>query len=264
MMRFPLRLTADLIMVRFAQKLRLWQDARPIQFVDAAEILHPDSSHPVSHEKIRDIIGSRSPVVWIGGSEPLGHPGIAHLVRAITQSGHFVFLETDGTLLRRRIHEFQPVSRLFLTIRLAPVPQEMDAPRPASSGLRLGPSELAVEGARAARLSGFSICVHVRVTPETEVNDAVELFRLAHSLDVDGCVISRGRGQSNSALPAAQILSQKTAEARKRIGSIWWESFSRAVEPVLFDEPRNLPAAGNSAAHLEPESNADEEGIKVA
>jgi len=59
--------------------------------VDAAEILHPDSSHPVSHEKIRDIIGSRSPVLWIGGSEPLHHPGIAHLVRAITQSGHFVF-----------------------------------------------------------------------------------------------------------------------------------------------------------------------------
>src|SRR5713101_3140205 len=88
------------------------------QFVDAAEILHPDSSHPVSHEKIRDIIGSRSPVVWIRGSEPLYHPGIAHLVRAITQNGHFVFLETDGALLRRRIHEFQPVSRLFLTVRL--------------------------------------------------------------------------------------------------------------------------------------------------
>jgi len=66
MMRFPLRLTAELTMARLAQKLRLAQGARPIQFVDAAEILHPDSSHPVSHEKIRDIIGSRSPVIWIG------------------------------------------------------------------------------------------------------------------------------------------------------------------------------------------------------
>ena len=257
MMRFPLRLTADLTMARIAQKLRLAQGARPIRFVDAAEILHPDSSHPVSHEKIRDIIGSRSPVVWIGGSEPLHHPGIAHLVRAITHSSHFVFLETDGTLLRRRMHEFQPASRLFLTVRLEP-----GAPRRTSSGLRPGASDLAVEGIRAARLSGFSICIHVRVTPE--MSDAAELFHQTHSLDVDGCVISRARGESNSALPAAQTLSQKTAEARKRIGSIWWESFSRLVEPVLPGEPRSLSAAGASAVHLEHEASEDEEGIKVA
>jgi molybdenum cofactor biosynthesis enzyme MoaA len=259
MMRFPLRLTADLTMARLAQKLRLAQGARPIQFADAAEILHPDSSHPVSHEKIRDIVGSRSPVIWIGGSEPLCHPGIAHLVRAIMQSGHFVFLETAGTFLRRRIHEFQPVSRLFLTVRL-----ESGAPRGTSSGLRPGVSELAVEGIRAARLSGFLVCVHVRVAPETEISDAAKLVDLAHSLDVDGCVISPPRGESNSALPAAQTLSRKTAEARKRIGSIWWESFSRLVEPVLLREPQSLPPTSTSAVHLEHEARADEEGIKFA
>jgi len=251
MMRFPLRLTADLTMARLAQELRLSRGVRPVQFVDAAEILHPDSSHPVSHEKIRDIIGSRSPVIWIGGSEPLCHPGIAHLVRAITQSGHFVFLETAGTFLRRRIHEFQPVSRLFLTVRL-----ESGAPRAASSGLRPGASELAVEGIRAARLSGFLICVHVHVTPETEMRDVADLFQLADSLDLDGCVISSVHGASNSA--------QKTAEARKRIGSIWWESFSRLVEPVLIREPRSQPPTGTSEVHLEHKARADEEGIKFA
>jgi hypothetical protein len=264
MMRFPLRLTADLAMARIAQKLRLGQGARFIQFVDAAEILHPDSSHPVSHEKIRDIIGGRSPVVWIGGSEPLDHPGIAHLVRAVTQNGHFVFLETDGTLLRRRIHEFQPVSRLFLTVRLEPVHLETGAPRRSSSGLRPVASELSFEGIRAAKLSGFSICVYMRIAPETEMSDAAELFLLAHSLDVDGCVISPARGESDSALPPAQTLSQKTAEARKRIGSFWWESFSRLVEPMLLGEPRSVPAAGASGAHAEHEASADEEGIKVA
>jgi hypothetical protein len=235
-----------------------------MQFVDAAEILHSDSSHPVSHEKIRDIVCSRSPVVWIGGSEPLRHPGIAHLVRAITQSGHFVFLETDGTLLRRRIHEFQPVSRFFLTVRLEPVPVDADAPRRSSGGLQPGTSGLASEGMRAARLSGFSICVHLRVTPEAEISDAAELFHLAHSLDVDGCVISPASGQSNSSLPAAQTLLQKTAEARKQIGNIWWEFFSRLVEPVLLGEPRNLPAAGTAAVHVGHEASEDEEGIRVA
>ncbi len=259
MMRFPLRLAADLAIARLARKLRLAQGARPIQFVDAAEILHPDSSHPVSHEKIREVISSRSPVVWIGGSEPLHHPGIAHLVRAITQSGHFVFLETEGTLLRRRIHEFQPVSRLFLTVRL-----EAGGLRRASNSLQPSALDLAAEGIRAARLSGFLICVHACVAPETEMSEAAELIRLGQSLDVDGFVISPARDGSESALPAAQTLQQKTAEARKRIGSSWWESFSQLVEPVLLDGPRTLPAAGASSMHLEHEASADEEGIKVA
>src|SRR5467141_51058 len=133
MLRLPLQLTADLTRARLARMVRLAPDAGPVQFVDAAEVLHHDSSHPVSHERIREINSSRSPVVWIGRSEPLRRAGISRLVRAITQTGTFVFLETDGTLLRRRIHEFQPVSRLFLTFRLEP-----SAQRSASERLRPG------------------------------------------------------------------------------------------------------------------------------
>jgi len=253
MMRFPLRLTADLALARIARKLRLARGARPVRFVDAAEVLHPDSSHPVSHEKIREIIGSRSPVVWIGGSEPLLHPGIAHLVRAITQNGHFVFLETDGTLLRRRIHEFQPVPRLFLTVRLEPV------------HLETGTSPLAVEGIRAARLSGFLICVQVRVAPETEMSDAAKLFDRAHSLDVDGRVISLARRELNSANPDAAASLQKTGEARKLIGSAWWESFSRLIEPIVSGKGNAASSAEEkSGVPIEQESRANEEGVKVA
>src|SRR5260370_2149223 len=100
MMRFPLGVTWNLVMSWLAQKLRLSQGIRPIQFVDAAEILPADSSHPVSHETIRAIIASRAPVVWIRGSEPLHHPCIAHLVRAITHSRRIVSLATDRPLLR--------------------------------------------------------------------------------------------------------------------------------------------------------------------
>src|SRR6266403_4171358 len=138
MMRFPLRLTLDIIRARLTKILGFARDARSIQFLDAADILHHDSSHPVSHERIREVISSHSPAIWIGGTEPLRHPGVAHLVRAITGSGHYVFLETDGTLLRRRIHEFQPVARFFLTVRL-----EIGARHEPSKGLPASASELA-------------------------------------------------------------------------------------------------------------------------
>ena len=259
MMRFPLRLTADITRARLAKRLGIARDARPIQFLDAAEILHHDSSHPVSHEKIRSLIGSRSPVIWIGGSEPLLHPGIAHLVRAVTGSGHFVFLETDGTLLRRRIHEFQPVPRLFLTFRFEPAAKSHTTNR-----IRAGAFELAVEGIRAALLSGFLICVHTRVHAETELGKTAELIQFARSLDVDGIVITPASDVTNTAHPETAALLRKTQEVLKLTGSTRWESFSRIVAPVLGSQPSAARNLGESGIRLEQESHVDEEGVRIA
>jgi molybdenum cofactor biosynthesis enzyme MoaA len=252
MLRFPLRLTADLTRARLGQRSR--PVLSPVQFVDAAEILHADSNHPVSHERVQEIISSCSPVVWIGGSEPLYHPGISHLVRAITQTGHFVFHETDGTLLRRRIHEFQPVSRLFLTVRFEP-----GAQRGASKGPAAAAWELAAEGIRAARLSGFMICLHARVFAQTKLDEVAELVQLARSFDVDGIVITPATGGANAA--AAQL---KTAETRKLIGSKWWEFFSQLVGPVVSGERNVAQSANETGVGLEQEAHANEEGVKVA
>jgi molybdenum cofactor biosynthesis enzyme MoaA len=257
MLRFPLRLTADLLRARFAQRSR--PALNPFQFVDAAELLHHDSNHPVSHERIREIVSSHSSVVWIGGSEPLNHPGVAHLIRAITGSGHFVFLETDGTLLRRRIHEFQPVPRLFLTVRVEPGAQLQT-----SKSLQPSASELAVEGIRAAQLSGFLICLHARIQQEIELEELAELIRFARSLDADGIVASPRRGETNSANADAGALRLKTEEARRLIGSKWWEAFSQLVEPTLSGEQNAVQSVTESGHPVEQEATANEEGVKVA
>jgi hypothetical protein len=257
MLRFPLRLTADLAKARLAQRLR--PEVSPIQFVDAAELLHHDSNHPVSHEKIRELVSSRTPVVWMGGSEPLNHPGTAHLIRAITGSGHFVFLETDGTLLRRRIHEFQPVPRLFLTVRLDP-----GARLHTTKSLQPSSSELAQEGIRAAQLSGFLICVHVRVRAETELGEVAELIRSSRALDVDGIVATPASGESNSTASEATTMQRKTTEARKLIGSKWWESFSRLAEAALNGQRNAVQSVSESGHRVEQEAHANEEGVKVA
>jgi MoaA/NifB/PqqE/SkfB family radical SAM enzyme len=259
MLRFPLRLTANLLAAGFARNADVAPGARAVQFVDAAELLHQDSSHPVSHEKIREIISSRSPVIWVGGSEPLHHPGISHLVRAMTHTGHFVFLETDGTLLRSRIHEFQPVSRLFLTVRLQP-----GAPGRSSKSVEASAWELATEGIRAARLSGFLVCVHARVDVETELEEMAKVVQFARLLDVDGMVISAANGELNSAHPDAAALQRKTVEARKLIRSTWWESFSRLIEPAVGGERNAAQGVEETVVRLEQQTHASEEGVKVA
>jgi hypothetical protein len=243
MMRLPALLTAKSAKVQITRIFRPAHHGRLLAFADPAEVLHPGSVHPVSHERIQEIMASSSPVIWIGGSEPLDHPGIAHFARAITPSGHYIFLETTGTLLRRRIHEFQPLPRIFLTVRL----NKMQSPEFA----------LAAEGLRAARLSGFFTAVHSRVGKNSDLSalDQLRAFLLETEVDVDGWLITAESADDASAARAA--------EARTRIPSVSWRLFSRQVEREFLTHAKSRES--HEVPRVEktyPETR--EESVKVA
>lgn len=241
MMRFPALLTAKSAKARVARILRSARYGRLLAFADPAEVLHSGSAHPVSHEKIRDTVASSSPIIWIGGSEPLDHPGIAHFVRAIASSGHYIFLETDGTLLRRRIHEFQPVPRFFLTVGL----DSLQSPEFA----------IAAEGLCAARLSGFFTAVHSRVGGNSDLIELDRLCAFVLETEVDGWLITAGSADDAS--------KARAAEARSRIPGASWRWFSEQVErellaQTLSREPRRVSVVEKAQAE------AREESVKIA
>ncbi len=249
-MRFPALLSAKLAKARIARIFRGARQTPLVDFVDAAEVLHAGSAHPISHERIRGLLGSPAPILWIGGSEPLEHPGIAHLVRAIVQSGRFVFLETCGTLLRRRIHEFQPVPQLFLTIR-------SDGPPP-STGPKLrnpGAFELALEGLRAARLSGFFTAVHSPVREDSDVSRLQVLSGILSSADVDGWIIT--------AAATGDSASRKARESRNLIPNAQWRWLSGHVERELLSASNTSEIHHSTGNELEP-AQASEESIRVS
>src|SRR6266481_9818875 len=260
MMRFPLRLTVDLALARLAQTSRENAARTSVLLLAPMEPASPsglDSSalHPMAPragtELLARVRNASAPVVWIGGSEPLLHPEMGQLTRCIAGIGRHVFVETDGALLRRRIHEFRPVSRLFLVFKLHGLETAHDL------RARLpGAFQAAMEGLRVARLSGFLTCVHARIDEETKLSDVAELIRHAKTLDVDGVVISQA-GSDNSASRSGEALRWKTAQARKLIGNRWWESFSRLVEPVLGGDVETVRSAENNGAGLEAEADTN-------
>ncbi len=266
-MRFPLRLTADLTLERIARKLRGNAEGSsvlllaPMAPATSSEV--DSSNHSASPaagtELLNRVRNSAAPIVWIGGAEPLHHPELGQLTRCITGVGRHVFLETDGALLRKRIHEFRPVARLFLTLQL----NGLERPHDAGAG-RVGAFQSAVEGWRVARLSGFSICVHVRIHAETELREIAELIQFVRSQDVEGILVSPADGGSSSENPDNAVLQRKTAEARKLIGSKWWKLFSRLVEPVLSGERHAQPNGKETAVRVEQETDANEEGVRIA
>jgi len=240
-MRFPLRFAAKLAKSQVLRGWRKTQSSPLLTFADPAEVLHSGSEHPISHEKMCAILFSPTPFLWVGGTEPLKHPGIAHFVRFLLSGRHYLFLETDGMALRRRIHEFEPRPRLFLTVRL-------DA--------RRNPEfDLAVEGLRAARLSGFFIAVHSLVHENSDVAKLNRLRALLLEMDVDGWMIT--------AASTDQPALAQAAEARSLIPSAGWRRFSVEVERTLFAQAKSRESHGVCVAE-KPHAEPCEEGVNAA
>jgi len=265
MLRFPLRLAADLAKARIARIGRGDSAAPSVLLVRPVEQVHSSrfesstfsAEAKAGTELLSFVRDSAAPVVWIGGPDPLLHPEMAQLTRCINGHGQHVFLETDGALLRRRIHEFRPVSRLFLTVPLNGLEESHDL-RAARPGAFLN----AVKALQAARLCGFFTCIHARVHEDTHLDEIAALLAFGNTLDVDGFVISPAA--PSSANPRSASLQQKTAEAGKLIGNRWWQFFSRLAEPALNGARLSPQMESQTRSILEGESDPREEGVKVA
>jgi hypothetical protein len=226
MMRFPLRLTLDLTRVAIAQKL-LGAARRPLVLrLDLARFSErTDSTSPSSDaaaagssrdlQALAMVRASDAPIVWIGGDTPLHYPRIGHLAREIIQVGRTVFIETDGRLLRRRIHEFRPESRLYLVLPIFGLQEAHDL-----RAAHPGSFRATIESVRAAKLSGFHICVETPIAADADGGELRGLAQFISTLGVDGWI-------QNKVFAAVSPSADTLAAARELIASGGWRRFSR-------------------------------------
>jgi len=175
-----------------------------------------------------------APIFWIGGDEPLQHPVIGRITAALNNAGRDVFLHTDGRLLRKRIHEFRPDARLFLTVEFAGREELHDR----AVG-QPGTFARVMEGIRAAKLSGFHVCAHVTVNLQTDVCETGELFEYLDNYDVDGFIVSSGGELTEPASP--NELQEKLQDIRALVRCSRWEYFSS-----LLEDSYTTPRAGKA------------------
>jgi hopanoid biosynthesis associated radical SAM protein HpnH len=126
-----------------------------------------------------------APIVRICGGEPLEYPEIAALTRAILDRGKHLFLWTDGTLIRRRLHMIPPETNFFWVVKLdgTQTAHETRAGRP-------GLFAEALDGVKAAKNAGFFVAVTTTVYPDTDVKDVAALYDMLHAVHVDGYMFS--------------------------------------------------------------------------
>jgi len=230
-MNFPLRLALDLWRGHRFRAGDNGKSTGPIFHLPAAWLpaLHENgfdqSADGDSHSaagSVRTAAKTNAPVLWIGGSEPLDHGEVGRVAFALNARGRNVFIHTGGQRLRQRIHEFRPDNRLFLTVELAG--RETFHDRAVG---RQGAFRRAMEGIRAAKLSGFYVCAHVSVTEKTEPCETGELFELLDRCDLDGFILSSGGLVQG---PVSSAYQEKLEELRALVRCNRWENFSRLLE----------------------------------
>ena len=243
-MRFPLRLTADLTLGLAARAIRL---KRPHALISA---LVPDEDFSGAAAALDSASRLHSPIVWIADSGSLEHPEIARAANALAAAGRHVFLQTDGALLRRRIHEFKPSSRFHLTIRF-------DGTQPVHDrrAAREGAFQATLDGIRAARLSGFLICAHLIAHPGSDAVELTILHDELRKLDLDGFLIS-------PATPTRE-LARGVADARRRLLSRRWALLSRLLDSVTLPAPARESSRIPRSPVAELAQASCEEGVQA-
>lgn len=126
-----------------------------------------------------------TPVVAIRGGEPLEYPEIAQLTREILERGKHLFLCTDGTLIRQRLHMIPPYTNFFWNVKIDGTEAAHDrrANRP-------GLFAEALDGVKAAKNAGFFVVATTTIYPDTDIRDVVSLYQQLHAMHVDGYFLS--------------------------------------------------------------------------
>jgi hopanoid biosynthesis associated radical SAM protein HpnH len=130
---------------------------------------------------------AEAPVVSVSGGEPLLHPDIVDIVHGLLEQGRWVFLCTNGLLVRESLPKFTPHPRLCWVVHLDGTESVHDR----VTG-RPGTYREAVAAIREAQARGFRVCTNTTVFHGADVSDVDALFRELAALGVEGIMASPG------------------------------------------------------------------------
>lgn len=128
-----------------------------------------------------------APVVSIPGGEPLLHPQIDEIVRGLVERKKFVYLCTNGLLLEKSLHKFQPSPYLTFSVHLDGLQEHHD-----KCVDRKGVFDIAVQAIRAAKAKGFRVTTNTTIFEGTEPQEMQKFFDFLETLNLDGMMVSPG------------------------------------------------------------------------
>jgi len=128
-----------------------------------------------------------APIVSVAGGEPLMHPQIAGIARALVDRRRYVYLCTNAILLERKLDEFEPSKYLSFSVHMDGPREEHDR-----SVSREGVYDVAVKAIRAALARGFRVTTNTTLFEGSDPERMRRFFDEMMELGVEGMMVSPG------------------------------------------------------------------------
>ena len=154
------------------------------------KIEHPEEildKHLTVDECLAAVDECGAPVVSIAGGEPFLLKELDRIVAGIIHRKKFVYLCTNGLLLKKHLEDFTPSPYLTFSVHL-------DGNRERHNAIvgRQGVFDLAVDAIKEARKRGFRVTINSTLYEGVTAQEAAEFFDFAMDLGIEGITIAPG------------------------------------------------------------------------
>jgi hopanoid biosynthesis associated radical SAM protein HpnH len=128
-----------------------------------------------------------APVVSIAGGEPLLHEDMPQIVEEIIKRKKFVYLCTNGLLLKNQINKYEPTPYFTFSVHLDGNRERHDL-----SVCREGVFDVAVEGIRYALAHGFRVTINCTLYKDVTAKETAEFFEYISDFGIEGITLTSG------------------------------------------------------------------------
>jgi hopanoid biosynthesis associated radical SAM protein HpnH len=128
-----------------------------------------------------------APLVSIPGGEPLMHPQIGEIVEGLVARKKYVYLCTNGLLLKEKIDQFKPSKYFSFVVHMDGQREHHDF-----SVCREGTYDIAVEGIKEALRRGFRLTTNTTLFDGADAKSVRAFFDDMMDLGVEGMMLSPG------------------------------------------------------------------------
>ncbi len=145
-----------------------------------------------------------APVVSIAGGEPFLLKELDQIVEGIIRRKKFVYLCTNGLLLKKHLEDFTPSPYLTFSVHLDGNRQRHDA-----IVCRQGVFDLAVDAIKTAHKKGFRVTINSTLYEGVTAREAADFFDFAMGLGIEGITVAPGFSYERAS--QKEVFLQRTA-----------------------------------------------------
>jgi hopanoid biosynthesis associated radical SAM protein HpnH len=171
-----------------------------------------------------------APLVSIPGGEPLMHPQIAEIVEGLVERKKYVYLCTNGLLLKEKIAQFKPSKYFSFVVHMDGQREHHDF-----AVCREGTYDKAVDGIREALQRGFRLTTNTTLFDGADAKSVREFFDEMMDLGVEGMMLSPGYTYDKAPDQDHFLSKKKTRRLFRQILSNRREKWRFNMSPLFLE-----------------------------